>query len=100
MHIFLYNASLPTELSEVLWNMILTMYGFKMAILNPGFGWILIFGLFAFWAVLTIGILLVMEGLSAFLHALRLHWSVCTCVFVDMTQALSPKLSLQLLARS
>ncbi|XP_037950571.1 V-type proton ATPase 116 kDa subunit a1-like [Teleopsis dalmanni] len=59
------------QLSTVLWNMV-----FAIA-LKGNFGWlggIIIFVIFSIWAVLTISILVVMEGLSAFLHTLRLHW--------------------------
>uniref|UniRef100_A0A8C5WD65 V-type proton ATPase subunit a n=1 Tax=Leptobrachium leishanense TaxID=445787 RepID=A0A8C5WD65_9ANUR len=57
------------QLSEVLWSMVMhngfsTQYVWSVAM----------FIIFAFFAVLTIAILLIMEGLSAFLHALRLHW--------------------------
>ncbi|XP_050954296.1 V-type proton ATPase 116 kDa subunit a 1 isoform X2 [Labeo rohita] len=58
------------ELSEVLWRMVLQV-GLKI---SSGMGSFLLVLLFAAFAVLTVTILLVMEGLSAFLHALRLHW--------------------------
>ncbi|EKM56054.1 uncharacterized protein PHACADRAFT_257099 [Phanerochaete carnosa HHB-10118-sp] len=58
------------QLSEVLWDMTLA------SVLGVG-GIIGIVGLAAvgvMWFVLTVFILCIMEGLSAFLHALRLHW--------------------------
>nr|XP_020733925.1 V-type proton ATPase 116 kDa subunit a [Odocoileus virginianus texanus] len=58
------------QLSEVLWTMVM-----NIGLHIRGWGGLVgVFIIFAVFAVLTVAILLIMEGLSAFLHALRLHW--------------------------
>ncbi|KAL0268783.1 UNVERIFIED_CONTAM: hypothetical protein PYX00_010602 [Menopon gallinae] len=59
-----------SQLSDVLWKMVMR---FGVAA-RGGTGGIWAFVCFAVWATLTVAILVLMEGLSAFLHALRLHW--------------------------
>jgi len=59
-----------SELSEVLWKMVIHIGLAGSRTIGP----IMLFITFAFFGVLTVAILLAMEGLSAFLHALRLHW--------------------------
>ncbi|XP_076258218.1 V-type proton ATPase 116 kDa subunit a 1-like [Rhynchophorus ferrugineus] len=60
-----------SQLSDVLWSMVFQK-GLKV---DMGYiSSILIYVFFIPWAICTVGILVLMEGLSAFLHTLRLHW--------------------------
>ncbi|KAK2493612.1 hypothetical protein MC885_013919 [Smutsia gigantea] len=62
------------QLSEVLWVMVMRG-GLGLGLgRDVGVAAVVLVPIFAVFAVLTVAILLVMEGLSAFLHALRLHW--------------------------
>ncbi|GMR54477.1 hypothetical protein PMAYCL1PPCAC_24672, partial [Pristionchus mayeri] len=59
------------ELSEVLWTNLLDNKSLKI----PGFfGGVTLPFIWMAFSVLSYGILVLIEGLSAFLHALRLHW--------------------------
>ncbi|KAJ8737108.1 hypothetical protein PYW07_000379 [Mythimna separata] len=60
-----------SQLSEMLWNMILARLSLKV---HGYMGAVRLIPIFAIWAFFTLSILVVMEGLSAFLHCLRLHW--------------------------
>jgi hypothetical protein len=63
------------ELSEVLWHMVLVQaFGMHSTVT----GVIAIYVVLFVFGILTVSILVLMEGLSAFLHALRLHWCVFT----------------------
>ena len=62
-----------SQLSELFWEKVM-----KGVALNSTLPWylsgIVTFFAFAVWTVLHIGVLMVMENLSSFLHALRLQW--------------------------
>lgn len=63
-----------SQLSEVLWNRVLRIgLGGQE---DQFFYSVVLFFTFAVWAFFTVVILVMMEGLSAFLHTLRLHWYV------------------------
>lgn len=65
---FLALNMLKCDTTQVLWSMVM-----RIAFVSfPGYwGAAAIYVIFAFWSVLTISILCLMEGLSAFLHTLR-----------------------------
>jgi len=62
-----------SELSQVFWERIF-IFLYTQGSSSLGLQFITAFVGFAIWAFVTVCVLLVLESLSAFLHALRLHW--------------------------
>ncbi|XP_041970218.1 V-type proton ATPase 116 kDa subunit a1-like isoform X2 [Aricia agestis] len=67
------------QLSAVLWQRLLRMGLGGGSPVNS----IMLYLIFAVWAFFTLAILVLMEGLSAFLHTLRLHWVEFMSKFYD-----------------
>jgi len=62
-----------SQLSELFWEKIMVEQAFSST-LAPPFKWIVLFCCFTVWFCLHLGVIMVMENLSSFLHALRLQW--------------------------
>jgi len=62
-----------SQLAELFKEMILVGAGINMG-LGPAAQWIMTFFCFGAWAIISFVVLMVMENLSSFLHALRLQW--------------------------
>jgi len=62
-----------SQLAELFKDMILTDIGIKMGLSNWAQG-IVLWLAFSLWAIISVVVLMVMENLSSFLHALRLQW--------------------------
>lgn len=62
-----------SQLAELFKDMILVGVGLKLST-NPFVGAFTAWFCFAAWAIISMVVLMVMENLSSFLHALRLQW--------------------------
>ena len=67
------NRLAHSQLAELFKDMVLTDIGIKLG-LSPALQGIALFFAFALWAIISVVVLMVMENLSSFLHALRLQW--------------------------
>jgi len=63
-----------SQLSELFWEKVMKEQGFAAAGLPFPLNGVVLFLVFAMWLILNMGVLMVMENLSSFLHALRLQW--------------------------